>query len=462
MVLAKIIARKRADVARRKLARPLATFIEALAPSERSFETALRAKHCGFILECKRASPSAGVLRADYDPVAIARSYVDVADAISVVCDEPFFGGSLDHLALVRGAVAQPVLCKDFVVDTYQVYEARLFGADAILLMASVLDASELRQAMAAAERLAMATLVEVHDLEELSRALALGARVIGINNRNLHTLDVSVAVTEALAPKVPTEVVLVSESGISSHRDVVRLRAHANAFLVGTALMREAHLAHAARALSYGRVKICGLTRSEDAGAAWRAGAVWGGLNFAPESPRRVTFTQAELIRAAAPLWWAGVFVNEPHASICEQVARLSLDAVQLHGEESPESVRSLRQLLPAHCEIWKAWRVRAGIPRAADLGAERMVLDTFVPDQRGGTARSFDWAQLKHYAERDQVILAGGLNPDNAAAADALGVWALDVNSGVESEPGVKDPSRLNAFMSTLRGVGRRGDPP
>src|SRR5437660_798827 len=181
----------------RRERRPLAGF--RLQPSDRSLARALRAGHTGFIMECKHASPSAGVLRPDFDPVAIARAYAPIADAISVITDKPYFQGSLEYLRAVREAVDLPVLCKDFVVDPYQVYEARHYGADALLLMLSVLEDREFQQCMAVAEALDMDVLAEVHDEHELERAVRLGARLIGINNRDLRTLQVDLAVTERL-----------------------------------------------------------------------------------------------------------------------------------------------------------------------------------------------------------------------------------------------------------------------
>ena len=261
MVLDRIVTRTREDLDRRMRARPLPALLKELSPSLRPLATALGRGRTGFILECKRASPSEGVIRDPYDPVAIAHAYAEHADAISVLTDEPWFQGSLTHLETVSRAVTIPVLRKDFVVDPYQVVESRVHGADAVLLMLSVLDDVAWRDCAAAARESGIGTLTEVHTRLELDRAVALGAPVIGINNRDLATLRVDLDVTRTLAPLVPPDRVVVCESGIASHTDIVGLRSRVDAFLVGSALMRERNIRGAVRSLIYGETKVCGLT---------------------------------------------------------------------------------------------------------------------------------------------------------------------------------------------------------
>ncbi len=460
-VLGRIVARKRADVAAREAACPRGALRPE--PTDRSLAAALRRARTGLILECKKASPSRGLLRAEFDPVALARGYAPVADAISVVVDGPFFQGELEWLGAVRAAVEQPVLCKDFVLGPYQVDEARALGADAVLLMLSVLDDAGLRECLAACRALAMDALCEVHEERELERALALGAEVIGVNNRDLRTLTVDLATTERLAPLVPADRVLVSESGVDGHGDLRRLRGAVDGFLVGSSLVGAPGPARAARELAHGRVKVCGLTRPEDARAAWAAGATFGGLVFAEGSPRRVSLEAAEAVRATAPLEWVGVFVNAPPVEVASAARTLGLAAVQLHGEEPPAEVAAVREALRGAgaegCAVWKAARVRAGarIPTCMETGADRLLLDAHREGQRGGTGATFDWTALEGHADRGELIVAGGLRPENAAGADALGAWALDVSSGVEAAPGVKDAGRLAAFFAALRGRGR-----
>ena len=453
MALDQILAHKRQEVDQRRENVPEATLRAGLTCSDRSLADALGRPHTGFILECKRASPSRGVLRPDYDPAAIARTYTPYADALSVLTDERFFGGHHAHLQRARQQVNVPVLCKDFVVDPYQVVEARAHGADAVLLMLSVLDDDQWRRCQKEAASLGLDVLTETHDGQELERALGLGAKIIGINNRNLRTLEVDLSTTAHLAPKVKSDCVLVCESGISDHRDVQRLRPLVDAFLVGSALMGAPDLSRACRQLLFGRVKVCGLTRAEDAREAAAVGATHGGLIFAPGSPRQVQPAQARDV-AIDGLDWVGVFVNESPEAVASLAAELGLVAVQLHGEEDPAYVQALRGMLGAGCEIWKACAVRDRVPTLAETGADRLLLDTHVDGQRGGTGQTFDWGLVGRDAP---VVLAGGLSAENVAEASELAPWGLDVSSGVENAPGIKSSERLRDFFAALRGQAR-----
>jgi indole-3-glycerol phosphate synthase/phosphoribosylanthranilate isomerase len=451
MALETILRHKKADLLMRTTARPLSNFRASLGPSRRSLADALSRPTTGFILECKRSSPSRGQIREDFNPRNIASTYAPFADGISVLTDQRFFDGDPEYLRTVGDASDAPVLCKDFVLDPYQVYEARMYGADAILLMLSVLDDHAYSACAAAAKRLNMDVLTEVHDEDELARAVALDAPIIGINNRNLKTLEVDLRTTEHLAPKVPANRVVVCESGIATHRDIVRLRDSVDAFLVGSALMEREDLALAVRELVFGPVKVCGLTRPEDARAAFECGATYGGLIFAEKSPRCIDLSRALHIKAETPMKHVGVFVDAPHEKVAVAARELDLNAVQLHGDEDRAYIESLRDVLPDTTEIWKALRVRDRAPDVAATGADRVLLDNFEKDRRGGTGQSFDWDVLD---DPSQIILSGGLNPENAVKADDVGAEMLDVNSGVERAPGIKDEDKLRAIFEQLRG--------
>lgn len=219
----------------------LARRAEEREPRPGVFRAALaRTDRVNVIAECKRRSPSRGVLRADYDPVAIASSYAKAgAAAISVLTEPTFFDGALEHLAEVRAAVATPLLRKDFIVDEYQLLEARAAGADAVLLIVAALSADELRTLAARAASLGLDTLVEVHDAAELDVAIDSGAAVIGVNNRNLRTLTVDVHASESLIARMPKQVIGVSESGLKSRDDIIRLSGLGyRAFLIGERFM--------------------------------------------------------------------------------------------------------------------------------------------------------------------------------------------------------------------------------
>ncbi len=246
-ILDKIVAVKRQEVAAALKLKSLAV-VRADAESRvltRDFEGAMRAKiaagQAAVIAEIKKASPSKGVLRQEFIPADIAQSYAEYGAAcLSVLTDKQFFQGSVDYLKQARASCDLPVLRKDFMIDAYQVYEARAMGADAILLIAACLDDAQMAEMEAVARSLDMAVLVEVHDRAELERALKLKTRLVGINNRNLKTFEVSLQTTLDMLPDVPADRLLVTESGIQTPEDVRRMReAKVNAFLVGEAFMR-------------------------------------------------------------------------------------------------------------------------------------------------------------------------------------------------------------------------------
>jgi indole-3-glycerol phosphate synthase len=243
MILDDIVEARRSDLARAKKAVSLAELEKAALYAERrrGFGARLARGGRAIIAEVKKASPSRGVIREDFDPVALARRYAECgAAAISVLTEERHFQGSLRYLADIRSAVGSPLLRKDFLVDAYQVVEARAWGADAVLLIVAILDDAELEELLAAAREIELDVLVEAHTEGEVDRAVAAGARIIGVNNRDLRTFVTTLETSERLRPRIPAGAIAVAESGIDAPADIARLElAGFSVFLIGEALMR-------------------------------------------------------------------------------------------------------------------------------------------------------------------------------------------------------------------------------
>lgn len=454
-ILGKIVDDKLLWVEERKKQQPLIKFKDQLIDSDRHFYQALDQEHSVFILECKKASPSKGLIREDFNLDLIASVYKNYASAISVLTEEKYFQGDMEYINKVRQHVTQPVICKDFIVDPYQIYLARYYQADAILLMLSVLDDDAYQAYRDTAHSLNMGVLTEISNEHELVRAIALNAKVIGINNRDLRDLSIDLNRTKELAVKIPKDRIVISESGIYNHQQVKDLSQYANGFLVGSSIMSKTNIDRACRQLILGENKVCGLTHARDAADAYKAGAVYGGLIFVEQSARFVALEQARLVMLGAPLLYVGVFKNEEIELVAFTAKSLGLSAVQLHGDETPKYIKELLTVLPKSCEIWKAHGVTDSLPEFEKYNVSKHVLDTRVGDQSGGTGQVFDWSLLseQNNIDKSTILLAGGLNPENAQQAALVGCAGLDFNSGVESEPGKKDADKLNRSFAAIR---------
>lgn len=447
-ILTNIIVDKQRWLINAKQQQSLDSLKATVTKSDRDFYQALKQKHTVFILECKKASPSKGLIRQEFNPKMIANVYKDYAAVISVLTDEKHFQGSFEYIPQVRDQVTQPVLCKDFIIDEYQIYLARHYQADAILLMLSILTDEEYQHLSYIAHQLNMGILTEASSEQEIQRAIQLNAKVIGINNRNLHDLSIDLERIQRWAPAIPNGITIISESGIYTHQQVLALSHYAHGFLIGSSLMSQPNLTLAVRRIILGENKICGLTRPEDAQAAYRMGAVYGGLIFVPTSPRYISELQAQTIVTHTPLNWVGVFKNESIATVVAKAKTLSLYAVQLHGQENAQYIQLLRQQLPMSCQIWKALTIESNIPEYDNSLVTRYIFD----QGSGGSGRCFDW-RLLYQKDLTQVLLAGGIRPENTIQAIQTGCIGLDINSGVETAPGIKDIDKIQRVFTTLR---------
>ena len=456
-VLGRIVARRRETLAAHYGDHSLDTMLAQAQPTRRSLVEVIRMPGSRFICEFKRASPSEGTIRDLADPVAIASAYTGVADAMSVLVEPHFFGGSLADLTAVRNNFDGPILAKDFLVDPRQIPEARAAGADAVLVMLSVLDDSEAADMISLARTLNMDVLVEVHDESEMERALALDAPLIGINNRDLTTLSIDLAVTERLAEKAADRLV-VSESGILTREDVERLAPLVDGFLIGTSIMRSSDPADAIRELVFGRVKLCGLRSPEEAAAA--RPARYAGLMFVHDSPRFLTLEEAEVLIADLPpaVLPVGVFRNAPVGEVAVIAERLHLHAVQLHGEEDRAYRERLRKHLPPGTQIWQAIGVEGEAATAGHADADRLLFDSARAGRSGGLGESFDWTLLQEQPTLPEALLAGGIGVANARQALETGVHAIDVGSSVDERPGKKSPVKIAALFEALRPPSRK----
>lgn len=474
MFLEQILARTRLDLEERQRLLPLERLQERAAaqPPARDFAAALQPNPgdhgLRLIAEIKRASPSKGPLAPDLDPVALARTYEAAgAAAISVLTEPHFFLGAPEHLTAVKEAVSLPVLRKDFIVDEYQVYEARAWGADALLLICAALTAQELERLLTLTRQLGMEALVEVHSPAEARMAVTAGARVIGVNSRDLVTFSMNPFLIRELRRLIPADCIVVAESGIHTEADARRLRRYdVQAMLVGESLVKAGDVRGQIKRLLHGsnhgiQVKICGLRRPEALRAALESGADLLGLMFYPQSKRYLAPSQVrQLLSEAGYLALAeqgqavpdlvGVFVNEESQRINELAEELGLHFVQLHGTESPEFCASLQR------PVIKALPVRG--PRALEEAhryatvAWRLLLDT-PSASYGGSGLTHDWELARTIAAELPVLLAGGLTPANVAEAIAtVRPWGVDVSSGVESN-GEKDPGKIRAFIEAVR---------
>ncbi len=412
------------------------------------FLKAIQTRPRNLIAELKSKSPSEGIIKPDYDPVALAKEYVKGgAAAISVLTDTPFFGGSFAHLKSVREAVDLPLLCKDFILDEKQVFLAREHGADAVLLIVRILTPQALRHLKAVIESLNMLAVIEVFDEKDLTLALTVSPQVLMVNNRNLDSLAMNLNNTASLLDQIPAGIPVIAASGIKAPQDVEALPGRICAMLVGTLLMRWPRSAHVIEALTgaHPRLKLCGMTNARDVLFCDRLRVDFQGFIFYPPSPRSVTREVAKpIIEGLQYSRAVGVFVGTPIAEIIEIAEDLKLWGVQVYEDHDFGSVPF---------QVIRALSVKKTDGRVLPSHHERadfLLLDTHDPNQRGGTGKQFDWERLPQNLSR--VFLAGGIHAGNIEEALAYLPFAIDLVSGVETAPGKKDLKKIEEIYECL----------
>ena len=474
MILDKIVEATKVRVAQEKeVETPEAVKAAALAlPSDTGFpfEAALRQQDFNFICEVKKASPSKGIIAEHFPYLDIAKEYeVAGAAAISVLTEPDFFKGDKKYLQEIASTVKIPVLRKDFIIDEYQIYQAKVWGASAILLICACLDVPTLTKFRKLADSLGLSSLIEAHDEKEVQMAIDCGARIIGVNNRNLKDFTVDVQNSVRLRNLVQDDVIFVSESGLETPEDIQVLRDNN----IGVALMGETFMRspNKVEKLSYlygptyytPKVKMCGISKVDTIPAVVEAKPDYMGLVFAP-SKRQVTVEQAktlvEELHKQYAVWYnsetiktVGVFVNETVENLLKIAEEVKLDVIQLHGDEDESFIQILKE--QSNVEVWKAVQVRraADAEKWIDSSADMLLFDAYHKDERGGTGEVFDWSSLDEF-ERP-FMLAGGIDSTNVARAiRTVRPYGIDISSGIETE-GVKDNDKMKAFTNNVRTI-------
>ena len=490
MILDKIIEATKIRVAQEKqVESPEAVKAAALAlPSDTGFpfEAALRQQDFNFICEVKKASPSKGIIAEHFPYLDIAKEYeVAGAAAISVLTEPDFFKGDKKYLQEIASTVKIPVLRKDFIIDEYQIYQAKVWGASAILLICACLDVPTLTKFRELADSLGLSSLVEAHDEHEVQMAIDCGARIIGVNNRNLKDFTVDVQNSVRLRNLVQDDVIFVSESGLETPEDIQVLRDNN----IGVALMGETFMRSPNKveklAYLYGptyytpKVKMCGISKVETIPAIVDAKPDYMGLVFAP-SKRQVTVEQAKTLveelykqnvvgnnseveqtepvtsldtASSETIKTVGVFVNETVENLLKIAEEVKLDVIQLHGDEDESFIQILKE--QSNVEVWKAVQVRsaADAEKWIDSSADMLLFDAYHKDERGGTGEVFDWSSLDEFDR--PFMLAGGIDSTNVARAiRTVRPYGIDISSGIETE-GMKDNEKIKAFTNIVRTI-------
>lgn len=454
-ILSKIIKYKKKEIAKNKKGKPLSGFVNELKPSRRDFKKAISQKGINLIAELKKMSPSAGVINKNFDIEQIIKIYNKYASAISVVTDKHFFGGSLDNLKKAKTLSNLPLLRKDFIIDEYQIYEARSAGADAILLIASVLPQEKISNFIKLAKKYKMSSLVEIHNIKELKKVLIAKAEIIGINNRNLKNFKINLGTTLNLAKYIPGNKIIVAESGIQNYGDIVNFNNNVNAVLAGTSILKNNNIEHNIKNLLSPQIKICGFKQLKHATSAVKAGADFLGFIFVEGRSRYIAPKKAKIIiqkiRKKSPaIKMVGIFQDENLNKVNEIVNSLNLDFAQLHGNESPAYCKNV---IKPVIKVIKIDNIKTQIIQI--LNQYNKNIASFLFDaSEGGSGKKFDWNLVKNISKNYPIILAGGLNSKNIKQAiQIVQPHIVDVSSGVENKNGDKNIKKIKEFIKIAK---------
>ena len=405
-----------------------------------------------FILECKRSSPTLGDFCKDFDLDKILACYENKASAISVLCEEHFFKGSIEFLKYVKARTTLPVICKDFIICKAQIDNAYIAGADAILLMLSVLTKDTYKELLNYAHQKGLDVLTEVDTYEDAIFAKELNLKIVGINNRDLRTLKVDLNNARTLAKLFSKDTLVVSESGIHTHNDLLSLKG-INNFLIGSSLTGSEDIEFQANTMLYGTNKVCGITTKDALQAVINNHAALAGFIFCEKSPRNLSVDKAKELSALAhgKIKTVGVFVDESIEKMVAIAKEVGLDFLQLHGNETVQTIETLNKLLP-QVKIIKAFNIE-GPKDFEKLHDYEALCEYFILDSKSpGSGTSFDWGKIPANINKDKILLSGGIGLDNVEKALEFEFIGLDLNSKLETVKGIKDVNKINKIFNII----------
>lgn len=445
---------KELEITKKKI--PLSKLRKSVRKANHAFRRAIKTnKGISLIAEFKKSSPSQGSINKKADLKEFISLYDKYADCISILTESSYFSGKISYIREAKKYTKKPILRKDFILDEYQIYEARYYGADAVLLIADFLPLKQLQEFVKVTEKLGMDALVECDDPKSLKKCLESGSAIIGINNRNLDTLIEDFKRTgrlvEKISPAKRKKLLIVSESSINSRKQVDSLKGKVNSVLVGTSIMSFPVPKVKLKELSgQTLVKVCGITTKKDALNSLKLGADLIGLNFYKKSPRFVSIAKAKelakIVKGKSLI--VGVFVNESKAKVKSIIKKIGLDLVQFSGDEKPGYAKGFKIPIIKTIHI----KNKSSIKSSEQFDVEYIMVDSFEKGIFGGTGKKVNRNFVKKSSiGTKQLVFSGGLKAGNVKPIiKEFNPIIVDVCSGVETEPGKKSFSKMKLFIN------------